>query len=338
MKGSARRTALLCMVAASAVAMASAAAAQLLPGERATDVQAISDVVAAGAKWEIVRAGFGAADGIVGTPDGGLLFGEEQSQSIRRLDAAGKETVVLNDKIGAPSAVSLDAKGRLYTVMRTCTDPGLRMGVACQDRTSVRQVSPDMRVLASSFADGRPLGRLNDLIADGKGGAYFTVGGAYYVNSDGVISVVAEQGTINSNGIMLSPDGKTLYVTNNTDVQAFDVQSDGSTRNRRTFGGLNGDNGADGMAVDGAGRLYVTCNLGVHVLSAKGEHIGVIPTLRRAITVAFSGPDKKMLYVSELGVVGPDGKNWTTPEGIRNTASTIRKLPMVAQGFMGRPK
>ena len=64
----------------------------------------------------------------------------------------------------------------------------------------------------------------------------------------------------------------------------------------------------------------------------------MIPTLRRAITVAFSGPDKKNLFVSELGVVGPDGKNWTTPEGTRNAATTIRKLPMVAQGFMGRPK
>ncbi len=338
MKNSARRTALLCLVATSAAALASGAAAQLLPGERAADVQAISDVVAAGAKWETVRAGFAAADGIVGTPDGGLLFGEEQSQSIRRLDAAGKETVVLTDKAGAPSAVSLDAKGRLYAVMRTCTDPGLRMGVACTERTSVRQISPDMRLLASSFADGRPLGRLNDLIADGKGGAYFTVGGAYYVNADGVVSVVAEQGTIASNGIMLSPDGKTLYVTNNTDVQAFDVQADGTTRNRRTFGALNGDNGGDGMAIDSTGRLYITGNLGVHVLSPRGEHLGMIPTLRRAITVAFSGPGKKSLFVSELGVVGPDGKNWTTPEGVRNTATTIRKLPMVAQGFMGRPK
>jgi gluconolactonase len=64
----------------------------------------------------------------------------------------------------------------------------------------------------------------------------------------------------------------------------------------------------------------------------------MIPTLRRAITVAFGGPDKKQLWVSELGAIGPDGKQWTTPEGVRNTATTIRRLPMVAQGYLGRPK
>jgi gluconolactonase len=174
-------------------------------------------------------------------------------------------------------------------------------------------------------------------MADGKGGAYFTSGGAYHVNAQGVVSTVADQ-DIRSNGIMLSPDGRTLYVTNNTVVLAFDVQPDGTTRNRRDFGALDGDTGGDGMAIDSAGRLYVTANAGVHVLSPQGMHLGLIPTPRRAITLAFSGPDKKTLYVPQLGAVGPDGKAWTTPEGVRNTAMTIYKIPMLAEGFSGRPK
>jgi gluconolactonase len=181
------------------------------------------------------------------------------------------------------------------------------------------------------------MGRLNDLIADGKGGAYFTVGGAYYAAADGVVRTVADQ-DIRSNGIMLSPDGQTLYVTNNTAVLAFDVQPDGTTRNRRDFGSLNGDNGGDGMAVDSEGRLYVTANAGVHVLSPVGQYLGMIPTPRRPITAAFSGPGKRTLYVPMLGAVGPDGQPWTTPEGVRNTAMTIYKMPMLSQGFMGRPK
>jgi len=192
-------------------------------------------------------------------------------------------------------------------------------------------------VLAMSFANGAPLGRLNDLIADGKGGAYFTVGGAYYVNPAGVVSTVAE-GDIRSNGIMLSPDGRTLYVTNNTNVLAFDVRADGTTSNRRDFGALDGDDGGDGMAVDSEGRLYVTGNRGVHVLSTRGEHLGLIPTPRRPISVAFSGPDKKTLYAPMSGVVGPDGKAWTTPETIRNTAMTIYRITLLSQGFKGRPK
>ena len=187
------------------------------------------------------------------------------------------------------------------------------------------------------FKDGRPLGRPNDLMADGKGGAYFTAGGAYHVNADGVVSVVEDQ-NLRSNGIMLSPDGKILYVTNQKVVIAFDVKPDGSTANRRDFGTLNGDDGGDGMAVDSTGRLYVTGNLGVHVLSPEGKHLGMIPTPRRPITLAFSGRDKKTLYVPQMGAIGPDGKAWATPEGVRNTAMTIYKISMLAEGYKGRPK
>jgi gluconolactonase len=157
------------------------------------------------------------------------------------------------------------------------------------------------------------------------------------VSENGEVSTVEDQ-NIRSNGIMLSPDGRTLYVTNNTNVLAFDVRADGSTANRRDFGTLNGDDGGDGMAIDSEGRLYVTGNQGVHVLSARGEYVGLIPTPRRPITLAFSGRDKKTLFVPQMGAVGPDGKAWATPEGIRNTAMTIYTIPMLAEGFQGRPK
>jgi gluconolactonase len=317
-------------------ATAAVVAQGLLPGERPTTIAAIPGVIAADAKWEIVWADFETADGIVGTADGGVLFAQEQTDTIRKLDAAGKESVFLSDTKGA-GAVSVDAQGRVYAVQRTCTDT-LRLGAKCQEPTRVAQLVPEQRVLADKFGDGSPLGRVNDLVADGRGGAYFTVSGsAYYVNAGGTVSVVANQ-NLQSNGIMLSADGKTLYVTNGADVQAFDVQPDGTTTNRRLFGTLNGDKGGDGMAIDAAGRLYVTGEAGVHVLSREGKHLGVIPTPRRPITVAFSGADKKTLYVPQMGVVGPDGKPWTAPGLARNVAMTIYRIPMIAEGYKGRPK
>jgi gluconolactonase len=319
-----------------AVAASAVTAQALLPGERPTTIAAIPGVIAADAKWEIVWADFETADGIVGTSDGGVMFAQEQTDTIRKLDVKNVETVLLTDTKGA-GAVSVDTQGRVFAVQRTCTD-SLRLGAKCQEPTRVAQVAPEQRVLADTFDDGKPLGRVNDLIADGKGGAYFTVaGGAYYANGRGAVSVVANQ-NLQSNGIMLSADGRTLYVTNGADVQAFDVQADGTTTNRRTFGTLNGDKGGDGMAIDAAGRLYVTGEAGVHVLSPEGKHLGVIPTPRRPITVAFAGPDKKTLYVPQMGVVGPDGKPWTAPGLARNVAMTIYRIPMVAEGFKGRPK
>jgi gluconolactonase len=315
---------------------AHAQAQPLLAGEREAHVSTIPGVVADGASWQLIWADFVTADGIVGTPDGGVIFAQEQTDTIRKLDPDGTERVYIAGTRGAGS-VSLDSDGRVYAVERTCTEPFNADLAGCREMPMITMLAPERRVLARAFADGRPLGRVNDLVVDGKGGAYFTVGGAFHVDADGAVSTVVDQ-DIRSNGIMLSPDGRTLYVTNVTEVLAFDVRDDATTANRRVFGTLNGDDGGDGMAVDSEGRLYVTANAGVHVLSAEGEHLGMIPTPRRPITLAFSGADKRTLFVPMMGAVGPDGKPWSTPEGIRNTAMTIYTLPMLAQGYQGRPK
>src|SRR5262249_53893710 len=181
--------------------------------------------------------------------------------------------------------------GRVYAVQRTCTDSARPFYQSCPELPMLSILAPERKMLANSFTDGKPLGRLNDLVADGKGGAYFTVGGAYHVSANGVVTTVADSNSIRSNGIMLSPDGLTLYVTNNTSVTAFDVRPDGSTANRRDFAMLNGDTGGDGMAVDSVGHLYVTASKGIHILAADGKYLRLIPTPRRAISLASSGPN-----------------------------------------------
>ena len=335
MKTKALLTIASCLLA-SAFVVNQAGAEMLLAGEHEATVKAIPGVVADGAQWELVWSSDLTADGIVGSPDGGLLFAQEQSNTVKKLDKSGREWIVVKNADG-PGAVSLDKDGRLYAVQRTCTDPGLHEP-SCPELTKVSILLPTPKRLADSFADGSTLGRVNDIIADGKGGAYFTsFPGAYYASASGKVMVVEDK-DIHSNGIMLNRDGKTLYVTNNTNVLAFDVKSDGSTSNRREFASLGDDNGADGMAIDSEGRLYVTAAKGIHVFSRDGKSLGIIATKRRPISLAFSGPDKKTLYVASMGAVGPNGKAFTTPEGVRNTSMTLYTIKMEAQGFMGRPK
>ena len=66
--------------------LSTSVSAQLLPGERETRITAIPGVVAADAKWQLIWADFETADGIVGTPDGGVVFAQEQTDTIRKLD------------------------------------------------------------------------------------------------------------------------------------------------------------------------------------------------------------------------------------------------------------
>jgi gluconolactonase len=302
-------------------------------GARDVSVAAIAGVVAAGAQWTIAWQGTDNADGIVGTSDGGLLFAQEQPNRISKLDPGDKVSVFLENTHGT-GAIALDAKGRVLAVQRTCTDPG-GQPAQCTEPTLVGALSPQRQTLADTFA-GKPLGRLNDLVADKKGGVYFTVGGAYYVNAAGRVTSLGDN--IRSNGIMLNPDETVLYVTNGGTILAFDVHADGSVANRRDFATLEAGGTGDGMAIDAAGRLYVTSQPGVQVFDRDGTYLGLIPTPRNAISVAFAGRDKRTLYVVGSGALGADGKEFTTPTGVRNNAKTIYKLPMLAEGFKGRAK
>jgi len=156
---------------------------------------------------------------------------------------------------------------------------------------------------------------INDLTADSKGGVYFTMGGLFYANPKGVVTRYGEN--LATNGVILSPDEKTLYVTTRGLV-GFDVQPDGSLTNQRQFAMV----GADGTTVDAAGRLYTTAGGDVQVIAPDGKVLGAIPTPINFITVAFSGPDKKTLY------------------GVANNQrfDEIFTIQLISQGYKGRAK
>ena len=188
-------------------------------------------------------------------------------------------------------------------------------------KESIDQLAPKHKVLADKLANGDPIdcgGGLNDLTADSKGGVYFTMGSVYYASAKGVITKYGEN--LFTNGIMLSPDEKHLWVTNNGTLAEFDVQKDGSLTNQREFVKLAG--GGDGSCFDAAGRMYVTDSAGIEVISPDGKVLGAIPTPRGVITVTFSGPDRKTLYA-----VSNDQRN-----------DHVMTIQMIAQGPKGRGK
>jgi gluconolactonase len=329
----------LCVVLGCADAGAQAAPQGQPPGGpagalRQVTVTAISGVIAAGAKWTLAWQGTNNADGIVGVDDGGLLFAQEQPNRISKLDPADKVSVFVEDTRGAGS-VTIDARGRLIAAQRTCTDPGRSGPCAVPPAIGVIYPDAERRILAEQF-EGRSIGRPNDLVVSRQGTVYFTSGGAFAVDPSGRVSSVGTN--LRTNGIMLSPDEKVLYVTNGPVVVAFDVQADGAARNQRDFAKLEAGGSGDGMTIDEAGRLYVTSPPGVQVFTPGGKYLGLIPTPRTVASVAFAGSGKRTLYVTGSGAVNPDGSEISTPAGVRNNAKSIFKIPMLTQGFKGRPK
>lgn len=299
-------------------------------------VTAIPGVIAAGAKWKLVWQGPDNADGIIGTKDGGLLFAQEQPSTVGMLDPNDKFSILVRDTHGT-GALAYDNKGRLIGAERTCSDPGGRPA-ECTEAAELVVLHPTRLVLASKFGD-KTFWRMGEVVADSKGGAYFTDdAGTYFVNPAGKVSLVAGK-EVRTNGMALSRDEKTLYLTNGRTIVTFDIQPDGTTKNQRDFAMLQGADGGDGMCIDSEGRLYVTAgDSGIQVFSVEGKHLGFIPLPRSASSVAFSGPNKKVLYAKGAGMTTPDGNEYRTPEGVRNNAKAIYKIDMIAQGFTARPK
>ncbi len=302
---------------------------------------AIPGVIAAGQKWKMAWQGEATADGMVGTADGGLIFAQEQSNRILKIDDKDNVTILLARSHG-PGALSVAADGSIYAVERSCTDPDAVTRGACTELTDIAVLTPERKVLGDKMADGGAgLGRINDLVVAKSGWIYFTGTGALAMDPSGKVTRI-DQG-LRTNGITLSADEKQLFVTNGGAIAVFDIGADGKATNQREFGKLEGTGAnGDGIAIDGDGRLYVTVNggsmQGVQVLDKAGKYLGVIPTPRSPITLAFAGPDKKLLYIGGMGSVSLGGEQVQFAPGVRATSMTVYKIPMQATGFKGRAK
>jgi enamine deaminase RidA (YjgF/YER057c/UK114 family) len=127
----------------------------------------------------------------------------------------------------------------------------------------------------------------------------------YYLPAGAREPIVIDDQIGRPNGVTLTRDGKTLIVddTLGPTVYAYDVQPDGSVKNKRAFTQLRDipegkESGADGMALDREDRLYVTTVAGVQVFDAAGKYLGTIKVPRQPANAAFAGPDKRVLYIT----------------------------------------
>jgi len=298
----------------------------------AQPVTAIPGVIAAGRHWKIVWHEEGNnADGIIA--DGNdILVAQQDNSDVVRVSPSGHATVVYRDT-NTGGALSRNKQGQLFIVERGYLQ-------------SIDELAPDHKVLANEIhgdsLDCLGMGGLNDLTAAANGGAYFTLGNLYYAAPDGTVT---RQGTVTgTNGIILSPDEKTLYVTSGgfgrpANLVAFDVQPDGTLTNQRNFALLPG--GGDGSTIDSEGRIYVSSGGGVEVISPDGQSLGHIPGPRGAgiISLAFGGPGKHTLYAVALYQgMGKAHRGLPSDEGRLAQAGVLASIPMLSQGYADRAK
>ena len=235
---------------------------------------------------------------------GKLFYVEYGGNTVKTWDGTNNSTFWRQDGCG-PSAVVPNASGEMW--------------VTCYDSGEMVRISASGKTIASHKNDkaGQPFVGPNDVVADKKGGIYFTasgpwesapiVGKIFYINADGVITEVAND-IHYANGLALSQDEKTLFCAESeaSRIIQFTVGSDGSLSDRRLFirvGAADAKSGMmaypDGIKVDNQGNLYIgQFSMGrIVVISQEGKFVRAydVPS-PSAPNLAFN-PDQTSMFV-----------------------------------------
>jgi sugar lactone lactonase YvrE len=231
-------------------------------------------------------------------------------------DARGNVFAVNFSEQQTIGRVTPDGKGEIYVRLPGASvGNGIRFGrggamhVADYVGHNVLRIDPETRAV-TVFAHDDRMNQPNDLAITADGTIYASdpnwdqkTGQIWRIDRDGTATRIAEaMGT--TNGIEVSPDGKTLYVneTVQRNVWAFTITSGGTLTDKRLLLKVP-DHGFDGMRADVDGNLYIT-RYGkgtVAKVSPQGEILREIEVLgAKASNICFGGPDGRTAYVTEV--------------------------------------
>lgn len=251
-------------------------------------------------------------EGPAADAEGNLFFSDSPNDRIMVLRPNGK-VEIWKTPCGRANGMNFDQEGRLVT----CCAQG--EGGAREVQRYERDGS--VTVLASHY-NGNRLNSPNDLCFDPMGRIYFTdprygdqtdleqdTMAVYRVEEDGqVVRVIEDVET--PNGILMTPDGKTIYlVDNNPDkdgartllAYGYDGDEDSWLRKAEFYDFAPG-RGGDGMVLDVEGNIYLTAGTGdlggVYVFSSEGKQLSFLKTPETPTNCTFGGPDLTTLYIT----------------------------------------
>jgi gluconolactonase len=243
-----------------------------------------------------------------------LLFSDMPGDTRRRWDEANGVQEVLSPS-NKGNGMTLDASGGL---------------IVCEHSTSsLVRMDPDGKntgreVLASHY-EGQELNSPNDVCVKSDGSLWFSdpwygrmpgfgverereLGwqGVFRLPAGGSDPklVVEKEEYEQPNGLCFSPDESLLYINDTPKawIKVYDVGSDGTLSNGRMFfegvgSGVIEEGIPDGMKCDEQGNIWVTGPGGVWVISAAGEHLGVIRIPENTGNLTWGGPDWHTLFI-----------------------------------------
>ncbi len=240
--------------------------------------------------------------------DGAILFSDIGNR-IMRFDPSTGKTTVFREPSGRANGLIFDPRGRLVAA-EGANEGGKR-------RVSITEADGTVRTLADSF-EGKRFNSPNDVAMDAKGRVYVSdpryVGNepreldfeaVFRIDPDGSVHRLNTTAS-KPNGLAVSPDGKTLYVSDNGSARrallALPLSPEGDVGKPRVLKNFGDGRGIDGMTVTTDGLIVASAGggslSGVYIYDPNGIPVGFIATPETPTNVEFGGPDRKTLYIT----------------------------------------
>lgn len=256
-----------------------------------------SDLIAPGAEIAKIGSGYAFTEGPAADKNGDVYFSDIPASRIHKWTHADGKITLFREKTGATNGNYIDRDGNI---------------MSCEGAVTVHRISStDMKgnttTIVESY-DGKKLNSPNDLWIDPKGGIYFTDPRygtradleqdgehVYYIPPNRETTIRVANDFERPNGLIGTPDGKTLYVTDNAGGKtwSFKINADGTLTDKTLLIEL----GSDGMTMDEKGNVYLTTDQ-VVVVAPDGKKIAEIKFPEVPANVTFGGPDFKTLFVT----------------------------------------
>jgi gluconolactonase len=275
-------------------------AALMIVGSFVRTAFAADSPVAPGAKLEKLAGDFKFTEGPACDAEGNVFFTDQPNDRILKYSIDGKLTTWLSP-CGRSNGLCFDGQGGLIA----CADENNQLWRIDKDGKST--------VLVKDYK-GKLLNGPNDVWVRPDGALYFSdpfykrdywkrgpreqdVQGVFFLSADGKTLTRIVDDLKQPNGIIGTPDGKTLYIA---DIGAkksyqYDIQADGTLANKKLFCEM----GSDGMTIDDEGNIYIT-GKGVFIFDKTGkqiEHI-LVPDEGWTANVCFGGKDHQTLFIT----------------------------------------
>jgi gluconolactonase len=258
-------------------------------------------LIADGAKVEVLSEGYLFTEGPAVDRDGNVYFTDQPNDRIVKYDAADGSFSDWLKPAGRSNGTYFDAAGNL---------------IACADeKNELWSISPDKKVtVLLSDLGGKLLNGPNDLWLRPDGNFYFTDPlyardywkrdkamqqpgqYVYFFDVKGKKATAVATDLKQPNGLIGTPDGKTLYVADigGRKTYSYSIRPDGGLDRKTLFCEM----GSDGMTIDAEGNVYLT-GRGVTVFDKTGSKVTTIPIPEPwTANVTFGGKDRRLLFIT----------------------------------------